>query len=330
MEFNLCWYEIVIVTSCPLRVSLVGGSTDHPNFIEKYGYGSVISFPSNLRTYITIHQDVFGSNSIDHKYNIMYSKREQVDCIKDIQNELVRNCFEFLNVEQINCSFASDIQSAGSGLAASSSYLQALIKAIYVMREKNISEFEICKIAEQIEKKFNPLVGQQDFYGSMGSFKKINFYKDKDPEFKYLSTQIFEEMDIYLLYTGIIRQSQQILETIDISKVSSLLEDVCHLERAILNVDINMFNIIIKNSWKHKKNTSNLICSNPVIEQIDEALSKSNKVLSHKLCGAGGGGYFLIFTKKNSKFDEFKHSKKIQISETGLKYINLKNEFTRV
>lgn len=320
----------MIVTSCPLRVSLVGGSTDHPKFIEQYQYGSVISFPSTLRTYINIHQDVFGSNAIDHKYNIMYSKRESVNSINEIQNELVRHCFEYLKVEQINCSFASDIHSIGSGLAASSSYLQALIKAIHVMRGQQITEFEVCKLAEQIEKKFNPLVGQQDFYGSMGGFKRINFYKDKDPEIKYLSTKIFDTMDIHLLYTGVIRNSQQVLETIDINKVASLLEDVGHLERAIVNLDTNLFNIVIKNSWERKKKTSDLICGNPLIQKLDEMLLASKKVLSHKLCGAGGGGYFLIFSEKDADLSEFEYIKKIQISETGLKYINLKNEFTRV
>lgn len=320
----------MIVASCPLRISLVGGSTDHPHFIDKYKYGSVISFPSNLRTYISIHQDVFGSNSIDHKYNIMYSKREQVDNISEIQNELVKHCFEALNVGQLNCSFTSDIQSIGSGLAASSSYLQALIKAIYVMREKNISDFEVCKLAEQIEKKFNPLVGQQDFYGSMGGFKKINFFKDKDPEFVHLKTKIFDQMDIHLLYTGVIRNSQQILDTINISKVSTLLEDVHHLERAIQNEDIDLFNIVIKNGWEHKKATSNLIISNSVIKELDQKLYNSPNILSHKLCGAGGGGYFLIFTKKGTKLNEFNFVKPIYISETGLKYINLKNEFTRI
>lgn len=320
----------MIVTSCPLRISLAGGMTDHPKFIEKYGYGSVISFPSNLRTYITIHQDVFGSNSIDHKYNILYSKREQVDKIEDIQNELVKHCFEYLNVEQINCSFAADIHSIGSGLASSSAYIQALVKAVYIMREQHITEFEVCKIAEQIERKFNPLVGQQDFYGSMGGFKKINFVRNKDPEITYLSTKIFDEMDIHLLYTGVIRNSQQILETINIDKVSTLLEDVTHLEKSITDNDVNLFNQVIKNGWDHKKSTSNLICSNESLKELDDRLTRSSKVLSHKLCGAGGGGYFLVFSKKDVHLNEFDFIKKIQISETGLRYINLKNEFTRI
>lgn len=319
----------MIVTSCPLRISLVGGSTDHPYFIDKYGHGSVISFPSNLRTYIAIHQDIFGSNAIDHKYNIMYSKRETVNDIKEIQNELVRYCFDYLKVEQINCSFNSDIHSIGSGLAASSSYLQALIKAIYVMRNKNINEFEVCKIAEKIERKFNPLVGQQDFYGSMGGLKRINFFKNKDPEIKYLGTKIFEKMDMYLLYTGIVRNSQQILSSINIDGSSLMLDDVTYLESAIIDENIELFNETIKKGWMHKKQTSNSICTNTLAD-IDNTLEKTKGVLSHKLCGAGGGGYFLIFTEKNTKLTDFEYIKQIQISETGLKYINLKNEFTRV
>lgn len=320
----------MIVSSCPLRISLVGGSTDHPHFIEKYGYGSVISFPSNLRTYVSIHQDVFGSNAIEHKYNILYSKRETVDCIDDIKNELVRNCFKHLNVQQLNCSLTSDIFSVGSGLAASSSYLQALIKAIYVLRDVKISEFEVCKMAEVIEKTFNPLVGQQDFYGSMGGFKKINFYKDRDPEIKYLPTQIFADMDIYLIYTGVLRNSTQILQSIDIDKSFLLLDDVLNLEESILQNDTEMFHLVINRSWENKKNTSDLICSNETLKNLDESLQKSDHVRSHKLCGAGGGGYFLAFTQKDSDMSDYSFAKKISISESGLKHINLKNEYTKV
>ena len=52
----------MFIASCPLRVSLFGGSTDNPFFVEKYGYGSVISFACNLKTYITLHKDKLGYN----------------------------------------------------------------------------------------------------------------------------------------------------------------------------------------------------------------------------------------------------------------------------
>ena len=45
---------LMYIAHCPLRISLFGGSTDSPYFVEKYGYGSVISFASNLKTYVTV------------------------------------------------------------------------------------------------------------------------------------------------------------------------------------------------------------------------------------------------------------------------------------
>ena len=53
---------MMYVATCPLRVSLFGGSTDNPFFVERYGRGSVISFTSNLKTYVTISQDKLGYN----------------------------------------------------------------------------------------------------------------------------------------------------------------------------------------------------------------------------------------------------------------------------
>jgi D-glycero-alpha-D-manno-heptose-7-phosphate kinase len=67
----------MIVSSCPLRVSLLGGSTDSPKFIQNYKYGTVISFPCDLKTYVAISQDKFGSNK-NNKYVLNYSKREEV------------------------------------------------------------------------------------------------------------------------------------------------------------------------------------------------------------------------------------------------------------
>ena len=54
--------------SCPLRVSLFGGSSDNPFYVEKYGYGSVISFTCDLKTYVTISQDKIGFNKQKGKY----------------------------------------------------------------------------------------------------------------------------------------------------------------------------------------------------------------------------------------------------------------------
>ena len=62
----------MLISNCPLRVSLFGGSTDNPFFVEKYGHGSVINFTSNLKTYITLHQDQLGYNAESSKYIVNY------------------------------------------------------------------------------------------------------------------------------------------------------------------------------------------------------------------------------------------------------------------
>ena len=61
----------MFISSCPLRVSLFGGSTDNPVFVEKFGYGSVISFACSLKTYITLHEDKLGYNNEGGKYIIL-------------------------------------------------------------------------------------------------------------------------------------------------------------------------------------------------------------------------------------------------------------------
>ena len=71
----------MIISKCPLRVSLAGGSTDLIEFVDKYGYGSVISFPIDVYTYISL------SLNLSNVYRINYSETEEVkdvDLIKPI------------------------------------------------------------------------------------------------------------------------------------------------------------------------------------------------------------------------------------------------------
>jgi hypothetical protein len=91
------------------------------------------------------------------------------------------------------------------------------------------------------------------------------------------------------------------------------------------------FNFVMNRSWQTKKLTSKMICENETLVALDDKLNADKKVLCHKLCGAGNGGYFLVFSEKGSKLDfDYEMMKPIGISETGLKYSNLKNEFTKL
>ena len=310
----------MIISSCPLRISLVGGSTDHPEFLKKYKSGSVISFASNLKTYTIIHRDVIGYNSYSKKYIINYSEKECVDKISEIKNELVKFCFEEMDVDEINCYLTSDVFSTGSGLASSSSYLMSLIKSISHLQNRKLNSEDICDTAKKIERNFNPLVGEQDFYGgAFGGLKFINFNVDQRPRIEYLDTKIFERFDTYLYYTRITRESTNILKTINVDNSLPLIEEVNRLKKSIETRDLQLFMETIRKSWQLKKKLSPFICRDE-LELIDKMIINDNRVLAHKLSGAGGGGYFIMFVEKNSQNLELDYSgiKKINISQEGL------------
>jgi D-glycero-alpha-D-manno-heptose-7-phosphate kinase len=310
----------MIIASCPLRVSLFGGSTDNPYFVEKYGYGSVISFTCDLKTYITISQDKFGFNKDKHKYIINYSKREEVSAIKEIQNDVVRVVLEHFDMPPVQVTLTSDAYSQGSGLASSSSYIISLIKACSIFCEEEISDIEICKLAHNLEMKFNPYCGYQDPYGcGVGGFKRIEFIEGKNIKYEFLSTEIFKLYDFYLVFTGIIRNSKNILENVtnNISNLKPLLSILNKSYSAILENDYNEFLIYLNDSWKQKKETSLMITENSLIKEMDYFFDKNSNIISHKLCGAGNGGFFLIISEKRPLQIPYSYVK-INVSTSGV------------
>ncbi len=317
----------MILAKCPLRISLVGGSTDTESFLNKYKRGSVISFTPNLYTYITIH------NNNNNKYIINYSKNEVTQNIKKIKNDIVRECLSYFNTPYCTVTFNSNILSSGSGLASSSSYTISMIKALCLFQNISMTEIEICNLAFGIEKIFNPLAGLQDVYGCGNSgFKRINFNVNKPNSYRYLDiSHITNKYDMYLINTNVVRSSTNILKTIDIDKSYKLLELVDSFEDCIIQKNDDLFFKIFNEGWMLKKNVSSEIMNNKDLLFMDEVFNDLSCIRGFKLCGAGGGGYFLLFVdKKDPNFMYNIKQKlptnlliKIDIDSEGIKGINL-------
>lgn len=296
----------MIISKCPLRVSLVGGSTDLQEFIDVYGYGSVISFPINLYTYITINPNI-SSN----KYRINYYNPEDVKNPKNIKNDIAREVIKHFNLPPVIMSFNSDIPSSGSGLASSSSYLLACIAAACEFKGISMSQGNMCKLAIELERKFNPLTGYQDTYGcGIGGLKLYNFFPHKI-ETEFLSSSVLDEYSLYLVPSNLSsRSSTSILKTVNIKKSSKLLPLVSKLKNNINNPEgfFEIFNM----GWNKKKLTSPHIMTPELIKQ-EKYLLETYDIKGIKLCGAGGGGYFLLITK-----DNIKEGKEININTLGV------------
>lgn len=311
----------MIIASCPLRISLFGGSTDNPYFVDKYGYGSVISFACDLKTYVTISQDRFGFNKDQHKYIINYSKREEVYCIDDIQNEVVRTVLEYFDMPPVQVTLTSDAYSQGSGLASSSSYLISLIKACCLFQGIEKTDTEICSLAYVLELKFNPYCGYQDPYGcGVGGFKRIEFYDINTIKYEYLPTDLFDHYDTHLVFTGVTRNSKKILKSVtgNLDKIKPLLKIVDHAYDYFKEKDYKHILKELNKSWEQKKKTSSSIAENEHIQDMDKVLSNNDSVMAHKLCGAGNGGFFLVFSETNTLNIPYENVK-IKVVSDGVK-----------
>jgi len=291
------------VASCPLRVSLFGGSTDNPYFVEKYGRGSVISFTSNLKTYVTISQDRLGYNKDQGKYIINYSRREEVSSIGEIQNEVVRTVLDHFNMPPVQVTLTSDAYSQGSGLASSSSYTISLIKACCLFFNLSITDNDVCKLAYKLERIYNPYCGYQDPYGcGVGGFKRIDFLGGSSVRYQFLPCTIFDNFDIHLVFSGITRNSRRILKNVtdNLDKVKPLLETCDKAYDILMDNNYDKFLYLLGKSWSQKKKTSSIIAENETIREIDTVLENNETVCAHKLCGAGNGGFFLTFSEKDT------------------------------
>ena len=290
------------IATCPLRVSLFGGSTDNPYFVQKYGRGSVISFSSNLKTYVTLHEDMLGFNKEGRKYIVNYSRREETNSIGDIQNDIVRVALNHFGCHPMSISMKSDAYSQGSGLASSSSYTISLIKAFSMYYNMSLTDVEICSLSYQLELESNPYAGYQDPYGcGIGGFKRIDFEKGGIVRFDFLSQDFFKNYDMHLMFTGVTRNAKDVCEDVtkNLHKIKPLLKTADKAFDTLIKKDYDKFLYLMKQSWNQKKETSSVITQNQVIKDMDKVLEDNETVLAHRLCGAGNGGFFLTFSYKD-------------------------------
>lgn len=290
----------MIVSKCPVRISIAGGSTDLEEFINSQGRGSVVSFSANLYTYISVFRDKFGQNFLENKYNISYAKKESVLSINDIENDLAKVVLKHFSCRPLSCWFTADVSSAGSGLASSSSYMLSFLHAINRLENIGLSKEQIIEEAWRFEKLFNPLTGFQDPYGCATGGLNVHSKKiNENVTSAQLDDKIFSDVSMYLLPSSIKRKSTQVLSEVKKSVDPRLLNMADDMVKAISSNNFDDFIDIIKTGWVIKKESSPVILGNDTLRDLDSLLCGIESIDAHRLIGAGNGGYFLLVTKNS-------------------------------
>lgn len=289
----------MIITRTPLRISFAGGGTDFPDFYRRGG-GRVISTAINKYIY------VIAKKRFDSNIYVGYLRKEIVTGVNDIQHELVRETMKLTGVTGgVEIVILADIPSSGSGLGSSSSLTVGLLHALHVYRGREVSPEQLAREACRVEIDIlgKPIGKQDQYIAAYGGFRHIVFAPDDTVRVEDLKMAREDRArlsgSLMLIYTGISRKSEDILsdQKDKIPRKLSLLDDMnrqaLDLKQALENNDHEYLGSLLKRAWENKKKLAENI-TNAQIDSLYDTCIK-NGALGGKVCGAGGGGFLLVY-----------------------------------
>ncbi len=323
----------LVLVRVPLRISFIGGGSDLPDYIKRASHGCVINTAINKYIYILLkkHNSEFNENIKIHLTNHV----ENLYDTKEIKNRIIKETFKELKFNKpVQVMISNDVKPS-SGLGSSSSLIVGLIKGIYELQNKKITNYELFRLATKIEiKNLKSPIGYQDhaaaIYGGMNYFK---FKKDKI-EIKKIrlnksSTKLFNKFYIY--WTGKHRSANTILKDVKKNiKVNFIyLDKIRKLTDSYLKLDskgltYSSLSKMINDSWGLKQKFSKKVSNDKIVKLINSMLS--NGADAAKLNGAGKEGYVTICcNQKNMKKLKRKINKNylssVRIEQSGVEIL---------
>ena len=305
---------MIFRSRAPLRISFAGGGTDVPPYPEESG-GLVLNATINRYAYGSLEPRGDGKISI---HSIDLGEKEELDVGESFELDgklgLARAAIkEFVGSEGFDLVLQSNAP-PGSGLGASSSLMVALIGVLCEFGAKGLTDYETANMAHRLEREDLGIGGgrQDQFAATFGGFNFIEFEGDKtlvNPLRVSPATMLELEYNLLLVFTGISRQSDHIIEDQtsrlqqeEAATVSGLEEQkqlAVEMKETILRGNLDGFASLLDSAWESKKKLSNRI-SNPRIEEL-YAEAKNAGATGGKVTGAGGGGYMLLYCGNHSK-----------------------------
>jgi len=297
----------MIITRTPFRISFAGGGSDLANYYEKFG-GAVVSTTIDKYVYLSMHPYFFKNG-----YFLKYSQTENVQHLKDIRHNIIREVFKLYKIKGVDFNSSADIPS-GTGLASSSAFTSGLINLCNAYNETYKDKEEIAQEACHVE--INLLkepIGKQDQYAcTYGGLNYIEFEQNGKVNIEklFLTTEGHQKLENNLLmfYTGQTRAAGDILSeqkkntASDIQKIENLHKMVKlakDLKNEFLHNRIDSIGEILHQGWLYKKELANGISNEFIDDHYQKAIK--NGAVGGKLLGAGGGGFLLFYVPEKNQ-----------------------------
>ena len=315
----------MIISRTPIRISLVGGSTDIAKFYRQYG-GEVIStaIDKYIAVRITRRRDSqIAINTPDHCETVLDPDHIQHPLIREAVRKTFPTACGGIKGGGISITVTSDIPSRGCGLGSSSALTVGLLNALYAYRGIEMSTEILAQQACEIEiERLNQPIGKQDQYiAAYGGLRRIQFNRDESVNTQAIpvtpETVARLERHFLLFYTGIQRRAETILHKQKRSASPQTLLQIKGLVSAFYDVLVKgnhkgcpykndshegclcEVGYLLDRAWQLKRSLCDSI-SNPMLDTIYECAIAAG-ALGGKILGAGGGGYFLFYVPKEKQ-----------------------------
>ncbi len=292
----------MIISRTPLRVSLMGGGSDLPAFYRSEP-GAVVSTTIDKYIYITVNR------AFDHKIRASYSKTEIVDHVDRVAHPLIREAMRQTGVTQgVEVTSIADVPSRGTGLGSSSAYLVGLLNALWAYQGVHAPARRLAREACHIELDVlgEPIGRQDQTIAAYGGLQLIRFNPDDSvfvtPVICRKETRAALQQRLVLYYTGVTRSASEILarqheELPDrrgsVRRMVAMADEVFELLCA--NGPLERLGQLLHRSWELKRELAPGVTI-PEVDRLYDA-ARAAGALGGKLCGAGGGGFLLLFVE---------------------------------
>lgn len=288
----------MIITQTPLRIGLLGGGTDLPDYYREHG-GRVLNCAIDKYIYVIVKE------RFDDDIYVNYSKKEIVSRVDDLEHELVREAMRMTGVTSgVEITTLADIPSAGSGLGSSSAVTVGLLHALFVYQGRQVTADELARGACEIEiERCGKPIGKQDQYiAAYGGIRDIRFGPGEDVSAGELeltpAARRSLQHQIMLFYTGVTRSANSILaeQSANISSTQPqlhLLRDLASFAADRLRGgDVDAIGTAVREAWEAKRKLASGISNDRIDRAVSQALDAGASGV--KLTGAGGGGFLLV------------------------------------
>lgn len=330
----------MILVKSPYRISLFGGGSDYPSFINKNGMGMCIGFAIDKYSYVSV-RDL--PPFFDYKTRLSYSQIETHKDNRHIGHRGIRETLWKMDMidRPLEITHTSDLPTK-TGLGTSSAFLVALSHGLYCLKHPDDKPFPttIASLSSLIEQSYSNVGFQDHFFSALGGCGELCFHGDEKLGLHKINYIKYKQdiLDIFseglLFFTGMERVSSDIVgEYIKDLPNNDAQKDIFDIATDISSsiarkkITFKKLGFALDETWYSKKCISSNI-SNDRIDNIYSKVMHGNGAVGGKLLGGGGGGclFFLARKRYHQKIVEICHTEgcihiPYKISQTGCERI---------